>query len=216
MLPAPWFQNDLARLCLQWVESCHYQSYASPMRYVLTTLAAFTVLTAPVQAQSDLRGGFAGAVRGCEEWVLNPASWANGTGPFVKAVGLGSQMGLVDKVDEANLPPEQLRQGNHFWRINSTPSAGYILVVSDQLPMCHITGGGNVDLEPAVEAELTGPEFAKRWERVKDVANGEMATTQFRNREDPRLSIVISRAKRAGERLDRVQVLATATYDTSK
>jgi len=43
-----------------------------------------------------------------------------------------------------------------------------------------------------------------------------MATTQFRNREDPRLSIVISRAKRAGERLDRVQVLATATYDTSK
>jgi len=125
-------------------------------------------------------------------------------------------MGLVDKVDEANLPPEQLRQGNHFWRINSTPSAGYILVVSDQLPMCHITGGGNVDLEPAVEAELTGPEFAKRWERVKDVANGEMASTQFRNREDPRLSIVISRAKRAGERLDRVQVLATATYDTSK
>lgn len=186
------------------------------MRYVLTALVAFAAFPAPVQAQSDLQGGFAGALRGCEEWVLNPASWANGTGPFVKAVGLGSQMGLVDRVDEANLPPKQLRQGNHYWRINSTPGAGYVLVVSDQLPMCHITGGGNVDLEPAVEAELTAPDFAKRWERVNDVSKGDMASTQFRNREDPRLSIVISRAKHAGERLDRVQVLATATYDTSK
>jgi hypothetical protein len=186
------------------------------MRYVLTTLAAFVTVPAPVQAQPDLTAGFAGALRGCEEWVLNPASWTNGTGAFVKAVGLGGQMGLVDRVNEANLPPEQLRQGNRYWRINSTPTAGYVLVVSDQLPMCHITGGGNVDLEPAVEAELTAPEFAKRWERVKDVSNGDMTSTQFRNREDPRLSIVISRAKRAGERLDRVQVLATATYDTSR
>lgn len=186
------------------------------MRSVLIALATFAPFSAPAQAQSDLERGFAGAVRGCEEWVLNPASWTDGTGPFIKAVGLGSQMGLVDRVDEVNLPPEQLRQANHYWRINSTQSAGYVLVVSDQVPMCHITGGGNVDLEPVVEAVLTTADFAKRWEQVKDVSKGDMASTQFRNREDPRLSIVISRAKRAGERPDRVQVLATATYDTGK
>ncbi len=36
--------------------------------------------------------------------------------------------------------------------------------------------------------------------------------TTFRNRVDPALSLVVSRAKLPGQRLDRVQVLATATY----
>ncbi len=186
------------------------------MRNMVTAFAVLSALSAPASAQSNLDRGFAGALRGCEEWVLNPASWANGTAPFVKAVGLGDQMGAVDSVDEVNLPPRELRQANHYWRINSAPGAGYVLVVSDELPMCHITGGGNVDLEPAVEAVLASADFRGQWEQVKDVSKKDMASTQFRSREDPRLSIVISRAKRAGERLDRVQVLATATYDTSK
>jgi hypothetical protein len=188
----------------------------SRMRYYLTALAAFAALPAPAQARSSLETGFAGALRGCEEWVLNPASWVHGTGPFVKAVGLGAQMGLVDKVEEVNLPPQQLRKANHYWRINSTPGAGYVLVVSDELPMCHVTGGGNTDLEPAVEAVLTSPEFTARWERVTDMSKADMASTQYRNREDPRLSIVISRAREPGQRLDRVQVLATAIYNTHK
>jgi len=32
-------------------------------------------------AQSDLEKGSAGALRGCEEWVLNPASWTEGPAP---------------------------------------------------------------------------------------------------------------------------------------
>jgi len=186
------------------------------MRDLVTAVAVLAAIPTSAQAQSNLESGFAGALRGCEEWVLEPASWTDGTAPFVKAVGLGDQMGLVDRVDEVNLPPEQLRQGNHFWRINSSPGAGYVLVVSDQLPMCHITGGGNADLEPAVETVLTSAGFRGRWEQLKHVSKGDMASTQFRNRDDPRLSIIISRAKHAGERLDRVQVIATATYDTSK
>ena len=96
------------------------------MRYVITAATALA-LSVPAHAQSTLERGFAGALRGCEEWVLNPASWTEGTGPFVKAVGLGEQMGLVETVEEVNLPPEQLRRANHYWRINSTPGAGYIL-----------------------------------------------------------------------------------------
>jgi len=188
----------------------------SSMRYYLIALAAFAAFPASAQAQPSLERGFAGALRGCEEWVLNPASWADGTAPFVKAVGLGDQMGLVDRVEEVNLPPQQLRKANHYWRINSTQGAGYVLVVSDQLPMCHITGGGNTDLEPVVETVLASPEFGARWERVTDMPKADMASSEYRNREDPRLSIVISRAKQPGQRLDRVQVLATATYNTDK
>lgn len=183
------------------------------MRYLLTLVAASAAFAAPVQAQSSLEKGFTGALRGCEEWVLNPASWADGTGPFVKAVGLGNQMGLVERVEEVNLPPEQLRKANHYWRINSTPGAGYVLVVSDRLPMCHITGGGDTDLQPIVEAVLSSAEFNRHWEQSESSSQGDMATTVFRNRQAPRFSIAISRANQPGQRLDRVQVLATAIYD---
>ena len=181
------------------------------MRYVLSALA-IAAFASPAHADASLQRGFGGAIRGCEEWLLNPASWANGTGPFVKAVGLGEQMGLVDKVEEVNLPPKQMRKANHYWRINSTQTAGYILVVSDQLPMCHITGGGGTDLQPSVEMVLSTPEFMARWQQIKTDSRGDMATTVFRSRQDPALSIVVSRAKRAGQRLDRVQVLVTGSY----
>ena len=170
-------------------------------------------LAAPANAQSDLEDGFAGALRGCEEWVLNPASWAQGIGPFVSAVGLGNKMGMVSSVDEAALPPRDLRVANHYWRINSTANAGYILVVSDQLPMCHITGGGGSDLQPAVEAVLASSEFQSRWEKVRDSSRGDMVSTAYRSREEPSFTVVISRAKEPGQRLDRVQVLVSGTVD---
>ena len=184
----------------------------SCMRYLLSFLVATAASAAPVRPQTDLEKGFAGALKGCEEWVLNPASWIDGTGPFIAAVGLGAKMGRVDKVEDVTLPPTQLRRGNHYWRINSTEKAGYILIVSDQLPMCHITGGGNTDLQPAVESVLASHEFESRWEKLSSNAKGEMASTTFRNRKDPAFSIIISRAPRPSQRLDRVQVLATAIY----
>ena len=182
------------------------------MRYVLPALVAITAFAPSAQAEQDLHRGFDGALRGCEEWLMNPASWAEGTGPFIKAVGLGEQMGLVEKVEEANVPPEGMRRANHYWRINSTLSSGYILVVSDQLPMCHITGGGSTDLQPVVQSVLSSPAFNDRWEVETNTSKGDMASTTFRSRKDPALSIVISRAKQPGHRLDRVQVFATATY----
>ncbi|WP_137679461.1 hypothetical protein [Aurantiacibacter suaedae] len=166
----------------------------------------------PANAQSDLEKGLAAALRGCEEWVLNPASWAEGLEPFLSAVGLGDQMGLVERVDEAALPPRELRAGNHYWRINSTVNAGYILVVSDQIPMCHITGGGGSDLQPVVETLLDSADFQSRWEEIEENSRGEMASTLYRSREDPAFSMVVSRANGPGQRLDRVQVLASAMF----
>ncbi len=182
------------------------------MRYLLSSVLACTAFATPVHAEPNLERGFDGALRGCEEWLLNPASWAEGTGPFIKAVGLGEQMGLVEKVEEVNLPPMQLRRANHYWRINSTSTAGYVLVVSDQLPMCHITGGGGTDLQPSVQSVLSSPEFKSRWQAEKSAMTGDMTTSVFRNRQEPALSITVSHAKESGGRLDRVQVLATAIY----
>ncbi len=184
------------------------------MKHLLHALLACAALASPASAEPNLERGFDGALRGCEEWLLNPSSWAKGVDPFIEAVGLGEQMGLVGRVEEVNLPPKQLRRANHYWRINSTPTAGYVLVVSDELPMCHITGGGSSDLQPSVQNVLSSPEFNRRWQSDKSSTNGEMETTFFRNREDPALSITISRAAQRGQRLDRVQVLATAIYQT--
>src|SRR3546814_17425363 len=83
------------------------------------------------------------------------------------------------------------------------------LPISDQLPMCHITGGGDTDLQPIVEAVIASPDFARHWEAGGDLSKGDMASTRFRNREEPSLSIIISRAKSPGQRLDRVQVIET-------
>lgn len=181
------------------------------MKRIIFLLAALAY-PMPASAQSDLEAGFAGALKGCQEWVLNPDSWVHGNGPFLAAVGLGGKMGLVNSLDEAALPPPELRAGNHYWRINSTSSTGYSLVVSDRLPMCHITGGGASDLEPAVEAVLASPDFKKNWNRTSDTPHGDMISTEFQSRQEPSLSIVISRARKPKGRLDRVQVLATAFY----
>lgn len=185
------------------------------VRILAVAIPSVAVCSAPVaNAQSALEQGFAGALRGCEEWILNPDSWVNGPAPFIAAVGLGDKMGLVAEVGAESLPPPTLRRGNHFWRINSTDTAGYVLVVSDEFPMCHITGGGDVDLQPVVEAVLSTADFASRWEVVQQSEHSDMATSTLRNRTDPSLSAVVSRANRPGERLDRVQILVTATYET--
>jgi len=184
------------------------------MRHLLPAILICAALASTAHAEPNLEKGFAGALTGCEEWLLNPASWAEGTGPFVDAVGLGPQMSLVDRVEEVNLPPVQLRRANHYWRINSTPNAGYVLVVSDQLPMCHITGGGGVDLQPSIESVLFSADFNRRWQSERSAGKGDIVSTVFRNREAPALSITISRARKSGKRLDRVQVLATAIYET--
>ena len=174
---------------------------------------ALLTVAVPANAQADLESGLAGALRGCEEWVLNPASWSEGIGPFVATVGLGSQMSLVETVGEEALPPQEMRTANHYWRINSTENAGYILVVSDQLPMCHITGGGGSDLQPVVDTVLSSEDFLARWTKSDESSRGDMLTTEFRNREEPAFSIVISRAQEVGQRLDRVQVLAFAMFE---
>jgi len=122
----------------------------------------------------------------------------------------------TEKLPEPLLPPEPLRRGNRYWRINAGPNEGYALVVSRDIPMCHITGGGGVDFQPAAEAMAASPDFSDRWERIGEERQKGMVSTFFRLREEPKLALVLSRADAPGARRDRAQVIATATYDLGR
>ncbi|MBN8818982.1 MAG: hypothetical protein J0I80_09740 [Sphingomonas sp.] len=186
------------------------------MSIKIAVVAVALGIPVPATAQSDLQLGFEGALRGCENWVLEPASWADGATSFVEKLGLGDKAGWVTSVPEATLPPAQLRKGNHYLRINSTPNAGFVVVVSDRLPFCHITGGGNIDLQPVIETVLTSETFKERWKDAGSKIRDDMISTTFRYRNDLKFDLMISRARKVGGRLDRVQVLATAQYNISR
>lgn len=167
----------------------------------------------PAPATPDPEAAFAAALRGCETWILQPGSWTNGVERFVAAVGLGDGLERAESVPEAALPPPQMRQGNHYWRIGSTKGAAYTLVVSDRLPICHITGGGaDADLQPAVQSVLAASAFTVRWESLGETAQGDKLTSLYRHRDEPALSITITRASTPGQRRDRVQVIATGVW----
>ena len=173
-------------------------------------------VSSAIGAEPALATGFNGALKGCEEWVLNPKSWIDGPAPFMAATGLGDQITPLSKVGDFALPPRPLRRANHYWRIDATDAAGFVLVTSDQLPMCHITGAGRGDFRSSVEAVLTGDAFRSRWERTGAQVSGNLTSTNFRSRLHPSFSLVVSRATTGTQSQGGVQVIATAQVDIGK
>ncbi|WP_226635966.1 hypothetical protein [Novosphingobium profundi] len=165
-----------------------------------------------LEVRAALSDGLAGALKACRLWVLHPDTWAAGPEPFLKDVGLGDAMGQVRSIAEVNQPPAAWREGNVYWRINSSPDAGYVLVVSHRMPICQVTGGGDADLQPSVGEVLASPEFAEVWREVDEATRGDMVSTTFVSREEPDFTMVLSRADAPGARRDRVQVIASASF----
>lgn len=184
----------------------------------VTTLVAFpgSALAQDAPIGDLLRRGLDGALRGCEIWVLDPSSWLENPARFLSAVGLPGAVFETEGLPEPLLPPEPFRKGNRYWRINAGADAGYALVVSRDIPMCHITGGGGADFQPTVEGVAASSDFSKRWERTGEEHRDGMVSTLYRLREEPKLSLVLSRADAPNARRDRVQVIATATYDLGR
>lgn len=174
--------------------------------------ATVAIVAMPLSAEPPLEEDFEGVLRACDIWLTSPDSWRDGTEPFVTSAGFGDRMEEVQSVPELMLPPENLRVENRYWRISSSPDAGYVLVVSERYPFCHISGGGPEDFQPIVERVLNGNSFLDKWEHAGDRTRDDMVTTAFRNREDSTLAILVSRGTEPGLRRDRVQVIATAIY----
>lgn len=158
-----------------------------------------------------LQLGLEGALRGCEQWILEPASWIDGLAPYLAAVDLGGLISETDSLPAALLPPAELRRGNRYFRIAAGEETGYALVVSSDIPMCHITGGGSLDLQPTAEAIITTNSFRTRWDETS--AETAIVTTFFRSRAEQKPTLVYSCANTANARRDRAQVIATALYE---
>ena len=202
-------------LCLR---CCKYMDRLSRLLLASTMLLA---ISGSASAQDGpvadpLRSGLEGALRGCEIWVLDPSSWLNDPARFLAAIDLGGAVFETESLPEPLLPPEPFRRGNRYWRIHAGPNEGYALVVSRDIPMCHITGGGGVDFQPAAEAVAASPDVSDRWERIGEERQGGMVSTFFRLRKEPKLALVLSRADEPGARRDRPQVIVTVTYDLGR
>ena len=169
----------------------------------------------PAPDPAGLAAGFDGTLLACESWVLDPTSWSGNQGiaPLVELTGLGDKIYPVPGVIDAALPPQEFRRANHYFRIDATPGEGFYLVVSDQLPMCHITGGGVNAMNQVVEQVLASPAFLHRWEETDSASDDGMISTHYRHRLVPEMEIVISREEGSGHATDLVQVVATAQYD---
>ena len=187
------------------------------MRFVILILASLVHLTAPVLAEDEegpalLRQALEGALRGCEAWVLEPASWSDGVEPFLAVIGLTEHVRETFSLPDAFLPPPSLRRANRYWRIDAGQENGYALVVSEGIPMCHIAGGGGEDLQPVAEIVITAANFRSRWDKVSEERTNDMVSTLFRSRDDKAFTLLFSRAATPDARRDRPQVVVTGFY----
>jgi len=164
---------------------------------------------------AQMAAGMDGTFLACESWVLDPTSWsgAEGIAPLVELTGLGSRIYPVPTVIDAAQPPAEFRMANHYFRVDATSRSGFYLVVSDQMPICHITGGGGVDLQPVVQQVLASAPFLARWEAIDESADGATISTVYRHRLVPEMEMMVSRKATGGGYNDLVQVIATAQYD---
>ncbi|MBB4000201.1 hypothetical protein [Aureimonas pseudogalii] len=191
------------------------------MRLFVFAAAALLAAVPPAVAEGPtpvdpLRTGMEGALRGCETWILDPQSWIDDPAPFLAAIDLSGRVSEAEALPEALLPPEPLRRGNRYWRIGAGGETGYALVVSVDLPMCHVTGGGGEDLQPAAEAVVGSASFTANWSRVEEERSTGIVSTLFRSRKEPKLTLLVSRADAPDARRDRPQVVATAIYDLGR
>ncbi len=157
------------------------------------------------------------SITACEDWILEPKIWADNVAGFPASTGLAAR-GLTAQaqVPDVALPPPALRRALHHWRVAAGNAAGVFVTASDQLPVCHLAGGGPVDFQPAVEALVASEAFAKHWKVVRSQKSDDLVKMDYVSLQDPKLTMVLSGAAQAGERRDRVQFLATLQYHIGK
>jgi len=181
---------------------------------IVAAATAALLATAPVPVQARGQGAVAAvdtAIAACERWLLEPASWNGDIAAFGRAQGLRSQA----TVPSVALPPPAMRVSLHHWRV-PLGEGGVYVTTSDRLPVCHLSGGGPFDMQPAIVALRRAPDFARRWQRTGGGREGGMVSERFVSTVDPQLSMTLSHAVAAGGRTDRVQFLATASYQIRK
>lgn len=174
--------------------------------------------TPSAPGQAEAQAGAAAvrtALRACDKWLLEPATWAGSSASFVGKAGLdGTGMTRVVTVPDVAMPPPGLRADLRHWRIPAGRGSLFVSV-SETRPFCHLAGGAPYDMQPAVQAMLADPAFDKAWIREREQDRDGLRSGFYRYRADLRLTMGVTRAVAAGGPTDRVQFLATAQYDAA-
>lgn len=183
-----------------------------------TAIAAIAIAAAAPRGQAAVAVDNAAntAIATCEHWILDPSSWADGVDQFAKkgslaARGLTAESGVPDIA----LPPPNARIGMHHWRV-PIGKGGIYVTASDQVPLCHVVGGGPFDLQPGVTALQASPGLLERWKQISQETRDDLLITTYVSLQDPKLSLVLSRAAKSGLRTDRAQLIATVFYNTGQ
>jgi hypothetical protein len=174
---------------------------------VLLLAASLAAASTPLSSEQAIQT----AVAACEAWILDPKTWADDIARFPQKAGLAGRLQLQKSVPEPLLPPPSLRRALHSWRV-PVGSGGVFLTVSDQVPFCHIAGGGPDDFQPGTESALRAFVSSGQWKKGTDETSADIVSTQLVSNRSKKFTMVVSRAARANSRRDRVQVLATAQY----
>jgi hypothetical protein len=185
---------------------------------LLIQSAGAAVPSAPggVRPDASAGPGIRTAMRACEQWLLEPATWAGDSAGFVQKAGLaGSGMSRVVSVPDVALPPPSLRDDQRHWRV-PVGEGGVFVTTSQTRPFCHLAGGGPFDMQPAIQTYLASAAFTKAWAPDQEQDRDGLRSSFYRYRADPRLTMGITRAVAAGGPTDRVQLLVTAQYETAR
>jgi hypothetical protein len=172
-------------------------------------IAASLVATPAMAKSGDIEDAIAAGFTACHAWVTNPDSWSDDIAGFAESIGLEDEMQQRETVPGFARPPGALQEGAIYWHIDAGKSALY-LTVSVTQPVCRLVGGGPEDWQPAVEKVLASKAFRAGWDETVGNANAGMRLSRYAGTADEGLSLIVTRADKAGAAQKDVQFLATA------
>lgn len=181
------------------------------------TFVIWSWSTSLAQAQTgQLQTAMSDGVHACQEWILDPKTWAENNQLFAEKIGLGDKLIAIGGLPPGVLPNELMVQATNFWRLNGGNGNGVFVVASNINPVCNVAGGGPSDLQPAAEAIVSDFKQGKEWKEMNVKSEADMTSSHFVNEANQKAEMVISRATKAGGRTDRVQFLTTVFYKIRK
>ena len=175
----------------------------------------FGLLAHPAQAEtSELQVALSSGLAACENWVLEPKTWAENDKLFAAKIGLEGKLLPMGGIPSGILPDGLMASATNFWRIDGGNGNGIFVVASSTNPVCNVAAGGPSDLQPDAEKLIAAINQGKNWKLVDSERQDGMITSFFESMTDSKSGLIVSRASKAGDRTDRVQFLATVTFNT--
>ena len=177
--------------------------------------AAFGLLALPAKADiNELQAALSNGLVACQNWILEPKTWAEDDKLFASNIGLDGKLIPMGGIPSGVLPDGLMASATNFWRIDAGNGNGVFVVASSTIPVCNVAGGGPSDFQPDAEMLVAKIGQGQDWKIANSERKDDMTTTFFKGMVYNNNELVVSRASKAGDRTDRVQFLASVTFNT--